>query len=361
MANNVVTLKAVGDIALSDHPLLYGWGVRSSMLNGSDPFKDVKHLLKGGDIVTGNLECPLGVVKESYDLIDKSFIGDITFAHHLSDAGFNVVNIANNHIMHHGDSVYHKTQSALKKENILTIGGDGKQYNSSEIIECNGIRTALIGYSMVKERRTDNPRYNYNAHDKLIDLIRTMKTRCEYVVLSIHWGVEDIDKPHPDIVEYARHLCDTGVDVILGHHPHVLQAIESYNNSLIFYSLGNFIFDCLWSKKYRLSLIANIYINDNGVSFDITPVYICRDYHIKVLYGRRRKKAIAYIQSISRVNYFFQGHTIGKDKNIDKFNHELKRREIFLQVRKLTYLVLNIYRIKKDTIIYLARKVLSMS
>ena len=99
-----------------------------------------------------------------------------------------------------------------------------------------------------------------------------------FLVCSLHWGDEFIDWPSAQQITFAHELIDAGVGLIIGHHPHVLQAIEEYHDGIIAYSLGNFLFD-LWPEKTKKTLILNIRINKKGVvKYTTTPVYINRDY-----------------------------------------------------------------------------------
>jgi len=130
----------------------------------------------------------------------------------------------------------------------------------------------------------------------------------DYVILSLHWGTELSEYPSPEQVALAHSLIDAGVDVILGHHPHVLQGIERYNSGLIFYSLGNFIFDNKAGKVFyegmlqerSQSVIAVVYLN--GVAppnYDLIPVYFEDSFRLIPAEGKRKEEILKHVEELS--------------------------------------------------------------
>lgn len=85
--------------------------------------------------------------------------------------------------------------------------------------------------------------------------------------MSLHWGNEYIHYPSISQIKLAHKIIDAGIDIIIGHHPHVIQPVERYKNGVIFYSLGNFLFDMLWSKKVRHGMIAKIKFDKESIQY----------------------------------------------------------------------------------------------
>ncbi|MBM5790029.1 CapA family protein, partial [Candidatus Parcubacteria bacterium] len=109
---------------------------------------------------------------------------------------------------------------------------------------------------------------------KIADAINSAKQTHDMVIVSMHWGEEYQPVPEQATVQLAHTLVDAGADVIFGHHPHVLQPVERYKDKLIFYSLGNFVFDQRGEEQNR-SLIATVDVWDDGsLSYLLTPVVI---------------------------------------------------------------------------------------
>ena len=106
--------------------------------------------------------------------------------------------------------------------------------------------------------------------DKKLSLARA---QCDYLILSCHWGVEFLEYPTPYVVQVAHAFADLGADLIIGHHPHCLQGFEKYKDTLIFYSLGNFLFDMCWDKMLTSSGILIIDLKSPD-DFMVVPVFL---------------------------------------------------------------------------------------
>lgn len=354
---NRVRLTAVGDIALSDHPLLYGHGVKSQLNRGENIFESVRDILRDSDITLGNLECPLSNVNMGDNLTEKTFRGEPRFCEILKDAGFSILTIANNHMMHHGEEVFKDTIEHLLNNHIKPIGGSLDTNYTYYIQEIDGIRLCVIGYSIIKERHSTKPLYFYDNTEALIKLVEEVNQKVDYIILSIHWGEEDLDRPTKEIIDLSRMLCDRGVSVILGHHPHVLQAIEKYRGSIIFFSLGNFVFDCIWDKKYRNSVIAKLIFTKKSIDYELIPINISKSYRPEPVVGRRKKSIIDYISKISVVEYY-NPFLANKDDIEEVRLKEIRRKEDFkLAIKKMFFLLLHIHKMRKETFMYLLSKV----
>jgi poly-gamma-glutamate synthesis protein (capsule biosynthesis protein) len=167
----------------------------------------------------------------------------------VKGSGFNICSIANNHIYDYGDEGLKKTLDTLKKHGLLSIGA-GMDFDSAYqplIVSKDDIIIGLLSLcegefgSFVEYEHRGG--YGYINHLCVNELIQRTKKQVNYLVLIVHAGAEDVPLPLPQWRERYRNLCDLGVDVVIGHHPHVPQGYETYNHSIIFYSLGNFFMD----------------------------------------------------------------------------------------------------------------------
>ena len=134
--------------------------------------------------------------------------------------------------------------------------------------------------------------------------IEAISEKVDTVIVSCHWGVEFMNKPSPYVVALGRKMIDWGVDIVLGHHSHVMQGIEHYNNGLIAYSLGNFLFDMLWDQRLRESFIVIFHIG-NKLTYELVPVTVEQNYSITMnpdTQGRARyfDKLCEFIQEYPR-------------------------------------------------------------
>lgn len=168
---------------------------------------------------------------------------------YLSKAGFNIVSLANNHIYDYGQEALENTLLELNKHGVDFIGG-GKDFEDAyapKIIDKNGIKIGFLAaaeneFGCLHEEQNRGG-YAWLFHPLIEDNIRALKSEVDFVVLISHAGVENIEFPIKEWRDRYKRLCDVGIDVIIGHHPHVPQGFEKYNDSMIFYSLGNFYFD----------------------------------------------------------------------------------------------------------------------
>jgi len=207
-------------------------------------------VIKDSDIAICNFEAPI----KHQDMKAISKAGPHVYQSresigYLKDVGFDYVSLANNHIYDFGQKGIEQTVDELRKFDIDFVGG-GATFDESyqtKIIEKNGIKIGLLAgceneFGCLYEKQNRGG-YSWLFHHLIEDNIRELKSKCDFVVLIAHAGVENIEIPIKEWRDRYKRLCDVGVDVIVGHHPHVPQGYEAYDKSLIFYSLGNFYFD----------------------------------------------------------------------------------------------------------------------
>ncbi len=189
----------------------------------------------------------------------------------LKEAGIDMVSAANNHIMDYGEVSLLDTLSHLDEAGIMHVGAgkDLKAARLGRIFQIKGLKVGFLAYSdfwdifwTPEYRRTfaasaDEPGMAPAIRAFMEEDIRRLKLLSNFVVVSVHWGDEYMTMPNAKQVERAHAAIDAGADVVLGHHPHVLQPFEAYKSGIVFYSLGNFVFD---QKKPRTteSIIALI-------------------------------------------------------------------------------------------------------
>lgn|GEM_PF-1621015 len=260
---DTITIRAVGDLSLGDSPKMLGRGVRNAtrLLGGEYLFADVREKL-AADLVFGNLE---GVLSDA-GYMDRSFHtaqlrGLPMMAEVLRRTGFTVLNVANNHIMQYGPQAFHETCEVLARADIAVVGlrGEGAWHGKPVVMEVKGQRVGLLGYADPDNYGYD-PCYALNVPAKVLADVSRLRTDVDTVIVSLHWGDEFVCCPSPANRQYGHALIDAGADIVLGHHPHVVQRIERFHTGWICFSLGNFISDMVWNPLTREGLM---------VAFDI--------------------------------------------------------------------------------------------
>lgn len=290
----IITLAAVGDLALGDHPARVGNGVGSLCKRvGYDyPFREVNHLFSNYDYVFGNLEYAFKSAPKKQHLLKSQCIADPIMSGTLLQTGFKILNVANNHIAQFGTNTFYKTIDLLKGNNIIPIGiADNTSKNTIPVIsDVKGLKLGWLGYSLrPRQHFTGNPPYAEDIEDNILEDIRSLRLKVNHVIVSLHWGDEFIEKPSPGEILLAHKMIDNGASVILGHHPHVLRGIEIYKEGLIAYSLGNFVCDMMWENRLRESMILEITFSSHKIKeYNIIPIFINQTFQPSIIYGEER-------------------------------------------------------------------------
>lgn len=245
----------VGDVML-------GRSVMIKILEDNDylyPFANVLGTLRNADIVYANLESPIvkncPIHESGYKFCT---LPDI--AQSLSGAGIDVVTLANNHSRNYGEDGLSQTQEFLIN-NAIAVTGLG----NLEIIEVNNTKFGFLGFD-----------YTISVPEESdFDLIVNSKQEVDILFIGIHWGVEYTSIATDQQRALAKRFIDSGADVISGHHPHWVQEIEYFNGKPVYYSLGNFVFDQMWSEETKKGLVVRLTFKDkNIIKEELLSTYI---------------------------------------------------------------------------------------
>jgi poly-gamma-glutamate synthesis protein (capsule biosynthesis protein) len=260
----VATLVVVGDIRL-DGPV----GSIIARHGPAAPTSAVRGLLQG-DIVLGNLECPVtaGGVRAAgktwtFRAPPKSLAA-------LKAAGFNLLSIANNHVMDYGQEGFLDTLAALRREGLAFVGGgrDRAEAEGLHVSEVRGLRVGVLAFtSTFPESAWAGPRrpgVAYADHGRMGGVIREARGRCDVLIVAFHGGTELAEDPNEVQKSFARLAVDSGADAFIGHHPHVIQPLEVRGGKPIIYSLGNFLFVSP-TPTTRLTAAARLRLSARGV------------------------------------------------------------------------------------------------
>lgn len=252
------TLLFVGDIMLDR-------GVEKLIQKNSIfyPFEKIKFFLKGIDIVVGNLEGPIleNPPDFSQDTLKFAFSSETLKA--LSFFNFNLLSLANNHTFDAGKEGFEETKELLSKEKINFVGHpitckEDFLFEKDDLIFLAFNKTFSLNCS----------------NDEIVDIVKEVReiNKNKFLIVIFHWGNEYQSKSSTFQQDLAHQVINAGADLIIGHHPHVVQEIEEYKRKLIFYSLGNFIFDQYFSKETQESLAVGLEIYPEKVIFRLFPI-----------------------------------------------------------------------------------------
>ncbi len=260
-------------------------------------FQNVKDIFTADDLTVANME---GTLTTSNDRQQKTFAfkGNPSYTEILTQGGVEATNLANNHSHDYGDQSYEDTIQYLEAAGITTFG-----YDRTAVMDVKGIKVGLIGIYELKD--------GLGRQQQVIDTIQEVKDQgAQVIIVSFHWGTEKSNIPD-DIQKTLAHLAiDQGADLVVGHHPHVLQGIEKYQGKNIVYSLGNFCFGGNKNPSDKDTMIfQQTFTVENGelVEDDVTNIIPCslssesgyNNYQPMVLEGSEKERILQKIEEFS--------------------------------------------------------------
>lgn len=235
-------------------------------------YSDVADMIEKADISFINQETLM--CGEGYDFsYYPTFNGPQDMGFDLTELGFDIVNIANNHMLDKGGKGLEKTIEFWKKQPVTLIGGytDKADCDNIRVYEEQGIKIALLSYTYstngISASKNSNVYIPYLDTADIKGDVEKAKAKGDLVFVSVHWGQEGSMKPSTEQKNYAKLFADSGVDAIIGHHPHVIQPVEwiegkDGNKTLCVYSLGNYMAE----QAYDYNMVGGM------ISFDIRAV-----------------------------------------------------------------------------------------
>ncbi len=307
MLDSKVKLIFVGDIFPANLDSTIGFGIASVFYRHNGQFwkKSIKEITQDSDFAFGNLESPL--LFDEKKATQTSFASSYRFASFLKGCGFNVLSIANNHILEQGEEGFFEAISILNNANIKPVGFQKDNNSNLVILIKDNVTFGFAAYNSVHDIKNPDL-YSDFCIDKAIASLNKMKNSgVDCKIVSLHWGwhEEYINIPSAENMKIARTLIDNGADIIVGHHPHVVQPIEKYKNKLIFYSLGNFLFDMIWSKNVRTCLAVKVLYDKltKKLDYELIPIYLSNNY-TPLLYDKAKfeKKIQKYSNQMKLFN-----------------------------------------------------------
>jgi poly-gamma-glutamate capsule biosynthesis protein CapA/YwtB (metallophosphatase superfamily) len=299
-----IKVIAVGDIMLD--------GTARPVLgeHGYDyPFAQVKHYFAGAQVVFGNLEGPLterGTPEQDKTYVFRSPPQKVSRA--LKDAGFNVVSLANNHTLDYGAEGLAQTMEALDAAGIAHAGAGAtlSQARQPVIVQAGDKRIAILAYSLTLPENfyaQANKAGTAFGHEAYVRRdIAAARRQADIVLVSFHWGQEGKTALRDYQVQLGHAAIDAGAAAVIGHHPHILQAVEHYKDGVILYSLGNFTFGS-YSKDAKVSAVAEMVFDGNRVqTLRLYPINVDNSqvvFQPQILSGPAADKVVAELTDLS--------------------------------------------------------------
>jgi len=310
-------IHIVGDVCFSDGYFDSGFGVGSQISKGHNPFQHIN--FQSGDLWLGNMECVLSTQSNRYGIHRKQFRTDpslLSGLHHLD-----IYSVANNHVMQHGIEAYAKMLNYIHESGSKYVGD---LHTKSLIIPHQGYNIGILAFSQHDEKFIKPPAYWYQPELNEVASEYSKIAECEIRIAYIHWGCEFIDFPYIDQQQFAHWLIDTGFNLVVGVHPHVLQGYEKYKDGYIFYSLGNFLFNMPTQETRNSAVLHTEYHQDtltvtfDYVSIDMTncPRFVSEaEIPESIRFSSLNKKLRPYTENEVYFNTLFQNRARYRKQN----------------------------------------------
>ena len=259
VAPKPVRLFAVGDLML-------GRNVERVAAERGYPwlFEVFRNQWADHDVVFGNLEGPIVRRHRPTPTGSFSFSFPSTTAGVLRDAGFTLLALGNNHGLDQGEAGFTQTKGYLDAVGIRSAG-HARDISEEHVLtwQVRDQGFVLLSYNATW------PQFTTAAATDQVQ--RAVSSTDAFVIVSMHWGDEYVQQAGPRQVKIAHALVDAGADLVIGHHPHVEQNIERYQDKLIFYSLGNFIFDQYFSRETQEGLAFSLAMTPEELRYELIP------------------------------------------------------------------------------------------
>lgn len=272
----ITTLILVGDIVLDRGVELmvqkYGHGDYRFV------FLPISTQLREADILFGNLEGPISDGGRKVGSI-YSFRVDPKAIEGLLFAGFDILSVANNHIFDYGKDAMEDTFEQLELAGIDYVGGGfgEEEAYGPKIKEIKETKIAFLAYTNLGSphwaAKGNNSGIAWLKKERMVKDIKMSKEKADIIIVSFHYGTEYQTTPNNNQIFISQAAIEAGADLVVGHHPHVIQPIEKYKEGFIAYSLGNFVFDQSFSEQTMKGLLLKVIIEGKKIE-KLVPIEI---------------------------------------------------------------------------------------
>lgn len=289
-------LAFAGDVYISRHVTAnYDAGGISNVLS-----QGLRDKMASADLCMVNEEFPFGMAGEPMEDKQYTFRVEPSYVSVLTDMGVDIVSLANNHVLDYGTDCLEETFRTLQQAGIDYVGAGSTKEEAAALrtYELNGRTYGILSASRVIpvaewniENRQPGVLATYDE-SALVNAIQAAGEICDFLTVYVHWGVEHTTQLEEHQKYLAHAYVDAGADLVLGAHPHVLQGIENYKGKLIFYSLGNYVFN----QTIEKTMLVEVRFQNGEPEVSLTPGYAAG---AKTVEYENQEEFFSYLESLS--------------------------------------------------------------
>ncbi|MBW8009656.1 MAG: CapA family protein [Chloroflexi bacterium] len=275
------------------------------------PYQNVREIISEADIAIGTLNTTISDFTEHTGCVSTYLlVSGEENADAMARAGFDIMSVATNHIKdcgvnRCGDRAFFDTLDNLRRVGILPVGAGENLQAALQPVVVNvmGVRFGIVSLGMVNTTvfaTEDSPGIAVLDEDNLIEAIAAARLVSDVVIAMPHWGAETNSVPTFIQIDFAQRAVEAGANLVVGNHTHVVQAIGEIDNIPIFYGLGNFIFDQVWSAETSQGVILQVYFRGTEYTgYELIPTSVEGNGTVHIAEGAEAESILARIQQAS--------------------------------------------------------------
>ena len=274
-------------------------------------YDDVRGLIRGADFAVGLLNSTISDTPPSTGCVPTFVLtGRAVHAEALANAGFDLINMATNHIKNCGptncgDRAFLDTLENLHKAGIRTVGAGLDLQDALEpvVVEIKGVRFAFVALGEIEKNAfatEDSPGIAVLTDENLTQVIKKARREADVVIVMPHWGSDYSHLPNYRQLHFAKVAAEAGADLVVGNHAHVIQGYQNLDGVPVFYGLGSFVFDQDWSLETQQGLLLSVVFQGSRYKgFELTPVHIHGDGQVTIALDEEAESIIRQFNEIS--------------------------------------------------------------
>lgn len=275
-------------------------------------YEEVRDSLSQADLAVGTLNATISDYPPHTGCVPTYvLVGGSENADALARAGFDLMSVATNHIKNCGltncgDRAFFDTLDNLRRVGIHPVGA-GKDLAEAMlpvVVEVNGVRFGFVSLGQIEPRAfatDDSPGIAVLNEENLRTAIAAARRVSDVVIVLPHWGPEEVSMPNWSQRQLARLAVAAGADLVVGNHTHVVQALEEIDGVMVFYGLGNFVFDQDWARDHQQGVILNVlFTGKRFMSYELIPTHVDGDGRVHLADAEEAAEVLARIAEASR-------------------------------------------------------------